>query len=64
MLNGGAVQDAFTRFDDLERKVDEAEGHADAAALGYDDEEYAAKDRKLNAKVDAELAALKKSTTR
>ena len=64
LLNGGAVQDAFTRFDDLERKVDEAEGHADAAAIGYDDEEYAAKDRKLNAKVDAELAALKKSTAR
>lgn len=62
LLNGGAVQDAFTRFDDLERKVDEAEGHADAAAIGYEDDEYVAKNRKLNAKVDAELAAMKKSS--
>ncbi|MGJ8536877.1 MAG: PspA/IM30 family protein, partial [Parasphingopyxis sp.] len=62
LLNGGAVQDAFSRFDALERKVDEAEGHADAAAIGSDDDEYVAQNRKLNAKVDAELAAMKKSS--
>lgn len=62
LLNGGAVQDAFSRFDALERKVDEAEGHADAAAIGFEDDEYAAQNRKLNAKVDAELAAMKKSS--
>ena len=59
LLNGGALKDAFARFDTLERKVDEAEGHAEAAMIGYDDSEEIARNRKLNAKVDAELAAMK-----
>lgn len=63
LLNGGAVKDAFARFDTLERKVDEAEGHAEAAMIGYDDSEEIAKNRKLNAKVDAELAAMKNGKT-
>lgn len=61
LLNGGAVQDAFSRFEHLERQVDDAEGHAEAAAIGYDDYEETEKDRELNARIDAELAAMKKS---
>lgn len=34
MTNGSRMQDAFSRFDVLERRVDLAEGRADAAGLG------------------------------
>ena len=61
MWNGPKTHDAFSRFDMLERRVDEAEGRADAMGLGalpktLDDEiaELRASD-----KIDAELAALK-----
>ena len=61
MWNGPRTHEAFSRFDMLERKVDEAEGRADAMGLGalprsLDDEiaELKASDR-----VDAELAELK-----
>lgn len=61
MWNGPKTHDAFSRFDILERKVDEAEGRAEALGLGatpktLEDEiaELRASDR-----VDAELAALK-----
>jgi phage shock protein A len=64
LLNGGAVKDAFSRFEDLEKQVDSAEGHAEAAAIGYDNDEDIMRDRQLNAKVDAELAAMKKTTAR
>src|SRR3546814_17068476 len=35
MTNGDRVEDAFSRFEILERRVDEAEDRADALGLGY-----------------------------
>jgi phage shock protein A len=58
------VRDAFSRFDQLERRVDEAQGYADALAIGAD------KPRTLGDEIDAlssvdeideELAAMKKA---
>ncbi|MEN2785082.1 phage shock protein PspA [Sphingomonas qilianensis] len=61
MYAGQKVEDAFSRFDILDRRVDLAEGRADAAALGGPpkslDEEIA--ELKSAEKVDAELAAMK-----
>ena len=61
MWNGPRTHDAFSRFEMLERKVDEAEGRADAMGLGALpkslDEEIA--ELKASDKIDAELAALK-----
>lgn len=60
MTNGDRVQDAFSRFEILERRVDEAEGRADALGLGYKkslDEEIA--ELQAADKVADELAALK-----
>src|SRR3546814_6016653 len=58
---GEKVQDAFARLDLLERRVDLAEGRADAMSLGTQrrtlEEEIA--DLEPNAKVEAELAAVK-----
>lgn len=58
---GAKAQDAFSRFDLLERRVDFAEGRADALSLGAPvkslDEEIA--ELKSAEKVDADLAALK-----
>jgi len=58
---GPKVQDAFSRFDLLERRVDFAEGRADALSLGGPqktlEEEIA--ELKSSEKVDADLAALK-----
>ncbi len=63
---GEKVQDAFSRFDILERRVDMAEGRADALSLGATpptlEEEIAA--LKSNDKVDAELAAMKAAQNR
>ncbi|MDX3901687.1 MAG: phage shock protein PspA [Sphingobium sp.] len=60
---GEKVNDAFARFDMLERRVDMAEGRADAMGLGGApktlEEEIA--ELKASDKVDAELAALKAS---
>ena len=62
MTNGSKMQDAFSRFDVLERRVDFAEGRAEAAGLGAIpktlEEEIA--ELKSNDKVEAELEALKK----
>ncbi len=62
MTNGNKVHDAFARFDLLERRVDFAEGRAEAAGIGSQpkslDEEIA--ELKANDAVEAELAALKK----
>jgi phage shock protein A len=59
--NGPRMQDAFSRFDVMERRVDMAEGRAEAAGLGAApktlDEEIA--ELRSSEKVDAELAALK-----
>jgi len=60
---GEKVNDAFARFDMLERRVDMAEGRADAMGLGAQpktlEEEIA--ELRSTEKVDAELAALKAS---
>jgi phage shock protein A len=59
--SGRKVEDAFARFDILERRVDLAEGRADALAMGAGpqtlEEEIAA--LQSSEKVDAELAAMK-----
>ena len=54
------IDEAFSRFDLLERRVDYAEGRADAAGLGVQKslEEEISELRSAD-KVDAELAALK-----
>jgi len=61
MYDGEKVHDAFSRFDQLERRVDYAEGRADAMGLGAPpktlEEEIA--DLQSNDKVEAELEALK-----
>jgi len=58
---GPKVQEAFSRFELMERRVDFAEGRADALSLGAPqktlEEEIA--ELKSSEKVDAELAALK-----
>jgi phage shock protein A len=60
---GEKVNEAFARFDMLERRVDLTEGRADAMAMGAQpktlEEEIA--ELKSSDKVDAELAALKAS---
>ena len=61
MYAGAKTHDAFSRFDVLERRVDEAEGRADAMGLGAGpkslEDEFA--DLRASDKVDADLAALK-----
>ena len=61
MYSGSKVDDAFSRFDVLERRADVAEGRADALALGAPpktlEEEIA--ELRSSEKVDAELEALK-----
>ncbi len=60
MTHGDRTQDAFSRFEILERRVDEAEGRADALGLGQKkslEEEFA--DLQAADKVADELAALK-----
>ena len=61
IYSAGRTQDAFSRFDVMERQVDLAEGRAEAAGLGSEpktlEEEMA--ELKASEKVDAELEALK-----
>ena len=60
MYAGAKTNDAFSRFDVLERRVDDAEGRAEALGLGLPktlEEEIA--ELRASDKVDAELAALK-----
>jgi phage shock protein A len=61
MHSGTKVDEAFSRFDMLERRVDWAEGRADAAGMGAApkslEEEIA--ELRSSDKVDAELEALK-----
>ena len=57
---GDRVQDAFSRFEVLERRVDLAEGRADAAAMGEPktlEDQFS--ELRSSDKVDAELEALK-----
>ncbi|MDN4633332.1 phage shock protein PspA [Sphingomonas sp. PsM26] len=61
MYNGPRMQDAFSRFEIMERRVDMAEGRADVAGMGAPpktlEEEIA--ELKSSDKVEAELAAMK-----
>jgi phage shock protein A len=60
MYAGAKTNEAFSRFDVLERRVDEAEGRAEAMGLAAPktlEEEIA--ELRASDKVDAELAALK-----
>jgi phage shock protein A len=59
--SGNKVEEAFSRFDILERRVDLAEGRADALGMGAQaktlEEEIA--ELQSSEKVEAELAAMK-----
>jgi len=61
MYAGAKTQDAMSRFDQLERRADEAEGRAEAMGLGVvkslDDE---INELRQSDRVDEELAALKR----
>jgi len=60
MLNGGRTEDAFSRFEILERRADFAEGRADALGMtGPKSLEEEIADLKSSDKVDAELEAMK-----
>jgi len=63
MYNGEKVRDAFARFEYLERKVDMAEGRADAMNMGENQQSLESQIAALETddKLDADLAALKKS---
>jgi phage shock protein A len=62
MLNGGRTEDAFSRFEILERRADFAEGRADALGMtGPKSLEEEIAELKASDKVDAELEALKAS---
>jgi phage shock protein A len=58
--SGARTEDAFSRFDQLERRVDFAEGRADAAGMGEPktlEDQFS--ELRSSDKVDAELEALK-----
>lgn len=63
---GEKVNEAFARFDILERRVDMAEGRADAMGLGAQPKSLEEEIAELQAsdKVDAELAAMKAGMSR
>ena len=62
MLNGGRTDDAFSRFEVLERRADFAEGRADALGMtGPKSLEEEIAELRASEKVDAELEALKAS---
>ncbi|QIK79684.1 phage shock protein PspA [Sphingomonas piscis] len=60
LMNGNRAEDAFSRFDLLERRADFAEGRADALGMtGPKSLEEEIAELKASDKVDAELEALK-----
>jgi phage shock protein A len=62
LLNGSRTEDAFSRFEVLERRADFAEGRADALGMtGPKTLEEEIAELKASEKVDAELEALKAS---
>ena len=62
ILHGNRTEDAFSRFDVLERRADFAEGRADALGMtGPKSLEEEIAELKASEKVDAELEALKAS---
>ena len=65
MYNGPKTHDAFSRFDQLERRVDDAEGRAEAMGLGtVKTLEEEISELRSSDRVDAELAALKARLSR
>jgi len=62
LLNGNRTEDAFSRFEILERRADFAEGRADALGMtGPKSLEEEIAELKASERVDAELEALKAS---
>ena len=62
MLNGNRAEDAFSRFDVLERRADFAEGRADALGMtGPKSLEEEIADLRSSEQVDAELIAMKEA---
>jgi phage shock protein A len=60
LLNGGRTEDAFSRFDMLEKRADLAEGHADALGMsGPKSLEDEIAGLRSSDQVDAELEAMK-----
>ena len=60
LLNGNRTEDAFSRFEILERRADFAEGRADALGMtGPKSLEEEIADLRSSEKVDAELEAMK-----
>jgi phage shock protein A len=60
LLNGSRTEDAFSRFDQLERRADFAEGRADALGMtGPKSLEEEIAELRSTDKVDAELEAMK-----
>ena len=60
MLNGSRTEDAFSRFEVLERRADFAEGRADALGMtGPKSLEEEIAELRSTDKVDAELEAMK-----
>jgi phage shock protein A len=60
LLNGGRTQDAFSKFEILERRADFAEGRAEALGLtGPKSLEEEIAELKAAEKVDADLEAMK-----
>jgi phage shock protein A len=60
LLNGGRTEDAFSKFEILERRADFAEGRADALGMtGPKSLEEEIADLKASDQVDAELEAMK-----
>ncbi|MCC7394441.1 MAG: phage shock protein PspA [Sphingomonadaceae bacterium] len=61
VTHGARTSEAFSRFEDMERRVDEAEGRADSLAMGSGhrtlEDEFA--DLSASDSIEAELAALK-----
>ncbi|WP_028966026.1 phage shock protein PspA [Sphingomonas phyllosphaerae] len=64
MWNGPKTHEAFSRFEILERRADEAEGRAEAMGLTPRSLEDEFNELRSNDKIDAELEALKKRLNR
>jgi phage shock protein A len=65
LLNGGRTEDAFSKFDMLERRADFAEGRADALGMtGPKSLEEEIAELQASEKVDAELEAMKAALKR
>jgi phage shock protein A len=65
IMNGGRTEDAFSKFDILERRADFAEGRAEALGMtGPKSLEEEIADLRSSEKVDAELEAMKAALKR